>query len=316
MTNLRELRKKRKRFTREDAWGLSLASLPIIGFLVFGVVPLIFSLYMSFCSTDGFLIENMHPLDGNIFGNYAAVVNDPLFWKAVLNTLYSLVSLPLTMVLSLVLSVLLANKLVRMRKLFRTLFFLPYVCSIVALTTMWRTVMLNADYGVLNAFLGLFGIQGPAWLTDSAWFMPAMIVMGVWSGMGFQIVLFSAALTNVNESVYEAAALDGANAFQKFFRITLPAISPTTFYVLVTGLISGLQEFTRFQAINGVSSNLISPTGPDNAGLTIVFYLYNYGFNNTTGMGIAAATSWLLCIVIAVITVLNFKLSNRWVHYD
>lgn len=315
MAKLSVLQKKTKRFTREDAWGLSLASLPIIGFLLFGVIPLVFSLYMSFCSTDGFLIANMELLK-NPFANYGTVLSDPLFWKSVVNTLYSLLSLPLTIILSLVLSVLLANRLVRAKKLFRTLFFLPYVCSIVALTTMWRTVMLNGDFGILNGFLGLFGINGPDWLTDPVWFMPAMIIMGVWQSLGFNIILFSAALTNVNEAVYEAASLDGANAFEKFFKITLPAISPTTFYVLVTGLISGLQEFTRFQAINGVSSNLISPTGPDNAGLTIVFYLYNYGFNTTAGMGIAAATSWLLCIVIALITVLNFKLSSKWVHYD
>ena len=146
--------------------------------------------------------------------------------------------------------------------------------------------------------------------------MPAMILMGIWMNLGFYTILFSAALTNVNESLYEAASLDGANWSQRFFRITMPMISPTTFYILVTGLIAGLQEFTRFQAINNVSSNLISPTGPDNAGLTIVFYLYNKGFNTTTGMGVAAATSWILCILIGIITFVNFRISDKWVNYD
>ena len=103
-------------------------------------------------------------------------------------------------------------------------------------------------------------------------------------------------------------------SFQKFFKITVPLLSSTTFYLLVVGLIGGLQEFTRFQAINSVNSNLISPTGPDNAGLTIVFYLYNKAFLTNGGLGIAAATSWLLAILTTIITIINFKFSKRWVY--
>lgn len=302
---------------RDNLWGLLLASPPIIGFFLFSLIPLVFSLYMSVCSTKGFLIGNMKFLGfSNMFGNFKEVLTDPLFYKALLNTLYSLLALPISICLSLVISVLLTKKDVPHKKIFRTIFFLPYVCSIVALTTMWRTAILDKSYGILNQFLGWFGVKPIAWLTDSRAFMPAMIIMSVWMSVGFYTILFSAALTSVNESLYEAASLDGANRIQKFFKITVPMISPTTFYVLVTGLIGGLQEFTRFQAINNVASNLISPTGPDNAGLTIVFYLYNKGFNTSTGMGVAAATSWILCVVIGIITFLNFRLSNKWVNYD
>ena len=141
-----------------------------------------------------------------------------------------------------------------------------------------------------------------------------MIVMSVWCGVGFNMILYSAALSNINPSYYEAAEIDGANKFQKFFKITVPLLSSTTFYLLVVGLIGGLQEFTRFQAINSVNSNLISATGPNNAGLTIVFYLYNKAFNSVGGLGIAAATSWLLAILTTIITIINFKLSKRWVY--
>lgn len=309
---------KNGKISRHDNfWGLLLASPPIIGFAVFSLIPLLFSLYMSVCSTKGFLVSNMHFLGfSNFFGNFKEVLTDPLFYTALLNTLYSLVALPVTIFLALIVSVLLTKKFIPHKKVFRTIFFLPYVCSIVALTTMWRTAILDKSYGVLNQFLGLFGVPPIAWLTNAKSFMPAMILMGIWMNLGFYTILFSAALTNVNESLYEAASLDGANWYQRFFRITMPMISPTTFYILVTGLIAGLQEFTRFQAINNVSSNLISPTGPDNAGLTIVFYLYNKGFNTTTGMGVAAATSWILCILIGIITFVNFRISDKWVNYD
>ncbi|MGN1077462.1 MAG: carbohydrate ABC transporter permease, partial [Candidatus Gallimonas sp.] len=136
--------KKRKFSRRDNIWGLALMSPPLIGFLLFTLIPLCFSLYMSVCSTKGFLVSNMHFLGfSDLFGNFKEVLTDPLFYKALLNTLYSLVSLPISMILSLLISVLLTNKKIPHRKIFRTIFFLPYVCSIVALTTMWRTAVLD-----------------------------------------------------------------------------------------------------------------------------------------------------------------------------
>lgn len=300
---------------KERICGLLFASPPIVGFLLFAVVPLIFSLYMSVCRTSGSLIENMKFLGGaHLFDNFKAVLTDPLFGKSIINTLYAMVQLPVSIGLSLLLSVLITQKGIRLKKFFRTLFFLPFVCSIVAITTMWRT-MLDKNYGIVNMFLGLFGVSPVAWLTNEHAFMPAMILMGVWMNIGFNVILFSAALTSVNESLYEAASLDGATKRTQFFKITLPVISGTTFYVLVTGIIGGLQEFTRFQAING-ASNLLSPTGPKNAGLTVVFYLYNKGFTDSTGMGQAAAVSWILFLLIGVVTLINFKLSDKWVQND
>ena len=132
--------------------------------------------------------------------------------------------------------------------------------------------------------------------------------MGVWSGTGYGIILYGAALTNVNSSLYEAAKVDGANSFKSFWHITIPAISPTTFYLLITGIIGALQEFARPQIISGSG-------GPDNVGVTVVFYLYRSAFQYYE-MGIASATAWLLAILIVGLTVINFAMSKLWVSYD
>ena len=132
--------------------------------------------------------------------------------------------------------------------------------------------------------------------------------MGVWSGTGYGIILYGAALTNVNNSLYEAAKVDGANTFQSFLHVTLPAISPTTFYLLITGIIGALQEFARPQIISGTG-------GPNNAGVTVVFYLYRNAFQYYN-MGVASATAWLLAAIIVVLTVINFAVSRLWVSYD
>lgn len=298
--------------TQESIMGTLFASIPVVGFVLFGIIPLLFSFVMSFSDIPSFSLREMSFLSGNLFGNYISVLNDPLFYKAVLNTLYATVSLPVAMFLGLLLAILLNQKL-RLKRLYRTFIFIPYVCSIVAIVLMWRT-LLNTNFGPINEFLGLLGIENIDWLTDSRYFMPAMIIMGVWIQTGFSMILYSAALCNINPSYYEAAEIDGANIFQKFFKITVPLVSPTTFFLLIVGTIGSLQEFTRFQAINAVNSSIISPTGPDNSGLTIVFYLYNKAFAETGGLGQAASVSWILALITIVLTVVNFSVSRKWVY--
>ena len=174
--------------------------------------------------------------------------------------------------------------------------------------------MLDKNYGIINQFLGWFGVDAVAWLTDPKYFMTAMIIMITWCSVGFNLILYSAALTGISPGLYEAAEMDGAGAVRKFFKITLPLLSPTTFYLLIIGLIGSLQEFTRFQAINAVNSNLISPTGPNDSGLTIVFYLYNKAFGEAGTLGQAAAVSWVLTIVTILLTAINFIGSKKWVY--
>ena len=312
---LESRKKKFRKSNKAQIAGMLFASIPVIGFVLFGFIPLVFSLFMSFSDVPNFMIDSiqLYSID-NLFQNYISIFQDEKFYKAIVNTLYAAISLPLSMILGLFLAVLLNQKL-NGSKAFRTIFFIPYVCSIVALTLMWRT-LLDKNYGVINDFLNLFGVEDIAWLTDPNFFMLGMIIMITWCNTGFNLILYSAALTNISPSYYEAAEMDGAGSFRKFFKITLPLLSPTTFYLFVVGLIGALQEFTRFQAINAVNSNLISPTGPNDSGLTIVFYLYNKAFGEAGGLGEAAAVSWVLTIMTIVLTAINFLGSKKWVYSD
>lgn len=310
------MKSKRKNYKRrEELLGTFFASLPVIGFLVFGIVPLVLSFIMSFSYMPSFDIRAMKVLEwGKLFNNYRTVLTDPLFYKSVGNTLYAALALPLSIIIALILAVLL-NQKIKGKKFYRTIFFIPYVCSIVAVTLMWRT-LLNRNYGAINQFLGLFGIEPIAWLTDDRFYMPAMILMSIWCSVGFNLILYSAALTNISPTIYEAADIDGAGPVRKFFSITLPLLSPTTFYLFIVGMIGALQEFVRFQSMNAVNSSLISPTGPNNAGLTIVFYLYNLAFSQAGGLGLAAATSWILAIITIILTIFSFRISRKAIYYD
>ncbi|WP_162146761.1 carbohydrate ABC transporter permease [Acholeplasma granularum] len=299
-----EKRKTLKYIPNKSKWGLGLAIIPLIGYAIFGLLPLILSVVISLFDLNGYRFEGMEFVG---FNNFSHVITDPLFYKSILNTLYAMLSIPITIGLSLLIATVLMNPKIKGKAAFRTIFFIPYVCSVVAVSIMWRW-LLDGEYGTINQILSMINIDGPDWLGDSRSFMPAMIMMSVWGGLGFNVILFSAALTNVDHSLYEAAQIDGAGTIRKFVSITLPSISPVTFYILVISLIGGLQDFARFQ--------IMAPGGgPDNAGLTVVYYLYNAGFTNvvTYGMGIASAVSWVLTIIIASITAMNFIASKKWV---
>jgi len=294
---------KKRKFKKEGLWGFTLSLGPVLGFALFGLVPMILAIFMSFMHIEGFSFEGSYFIGGE---NYSTVLHDSLFWKSIVNTLYMSVSTFINIALALVVAFLL-TKNIRGKKVFRTIYFIPYVCSVVAITVMWQWIF-NTNYGVIN---GLFTPEGKDpinWWGRSDTFIPCLIIMGVWSGTGYGIILYGAALTNVNSSLYEAAKVDGANAFQCFWKITLPAISPTTFYLLLTGLIGALQEFARPQIISGSG-------GPDNVGVTVVFYLYRNAFQYYN-MGVASATAWLLALIIVVLTIINFAVSRLWVSYD
>ena len=174
-----------------------------------------------------------------------------------------------------------------------------------AIVFVWKWLF-NTNYGVLNSMLG----TQVGWL-DSPWmFRISLIVMMVWAQTGYKVILLSASLTSVNRAYYEAAELDGANRWQKFAHITVPAVSPTLFFLLVTGFISILQLFSEVQVMDPTGGQSI-----DYAALTVVFYIYRQGFNYNA-MGVAAAASWILTLIVLVVTVFNFKISKLWVKYD
>lgn len=291
-----------------------MGGLPVVGFLLFGLLPLLISAYLSFTQLLSYDFRQAVPIG---FDNYVAIFRDPMFYKAIGNTVIALIAVPLQMVIGLLIAGILTNKSVKGKKIFRSLFFIPFVCSSVAVTLTFKW-MFDSEFGIINALLVAMGGHKVQWLTSKVWFMPIMILMMSWTKIGYYIILFQAALTNMNQSTLEAAEIDGAGAFRKFVSITVPAISPTTFYLLVMGIIGGLQEFAWFQIMCDGMINAGFLYGPNDNGLTVVYYLYNQGFIFTTteGMGRASATAWVLAIGIMLLTALNFKLSKRWVHYD
>lgn len=296
--------KKRKAGRKEKVTGLLMASPPLIGFLLFGIIPIIYSFVLSFMQLNNYDITTAV---WNGLENYQFVLKDERFLKAIRNTLLFTLHVPVNMLLSLLLASLVTQK-IKGVKIFRTILFIPYVCSAVATSTMWKWLY-DTKFGVFNDFLRNFGIEIP-WLTDEKVFMISILVMTAWSGTGYGMLLYQSALNNVSETLYEAASIDGANKFAMFTKITLPLISPTTFFLLVTGLIGAMQSFDIFQIMGGEHA------GPGESGLTVVFYLYRMAFKDTVsyGLGYASATAWILSIVIITLTVLNFILSKRWVY--
>jgi multiple sugar transport system permease protein len=293
--------KKRSLFRNEMWWGFLFIAPPFIGMLVFLLYPLLSSLYMSFTT---FNFGSPPEFTGT--ANFErALGNDPLVWKTLWNTFYAALGVPIGMIVALFVAILLDRK-VRGRNFFRMLFFLPTICSIVALALIWQWIF-NADFGLLNYYLSRIGLNPPAWLIDEGWAMPAMILQGVWGGMGVSIILYLAALSNVPTSLYEAATVDGANSWKKFIHITVPGISPVTFFILITSLIGALQDFPRFQLLTG--------GGPNYSTTTIVYYLYTVAFEYSE-MGYASAIAWFIGVIIMLIILLNFLLSRRWVHYN
>ncbi|TVY03173.1 carbohydrate ABC transporter permease [Cohnella terricola] len=286
---------------KEYAWAYLFISAPIVGFLLFAFIPLSYSVYVSFTEYSGYQAPVFTGTN-----NYAKLaLHDELFWKTLFNTFYSALSIPIGMVVALGIAMSL-NQKVRGIRFFRTMFFLPTISSVIALTLLWKWIF-NDSYGLLNYLLELIGIQGPAWLSSETWAMPAMIIQGVWAGLGINMVLYLAALQGVPKSFHEAAEIDGASGWQRFVKITIPCISPTTLYILITSTITALQDFPRFQ--------IMTEGGPNYSTTTIVYYLFQNAFRYMS-MGYASAMAWALGLLILAITLLNFWLSKRWVHYE
>ena len=302
------MRNTRKRLGKEEVQGILYANIPFFGFCLFGLIPLLLSLYLCFNSFKGL---RLHTAKFVAWENFSKILQDEMFWQSLGNTAFVLVAAVVALLLSLAVSALIATN-VRGAKGFKAIYFVPYVCSLVAITFMWKWIY-DYNYGVLNTTLMDWGwIQEPiSWLGSAEYYRTAMFVLLVWSSTGFNIILLTAALIGVPRELHEAAQIDGAGEFRRFFSITLPLISPTIFYLLIMGLIGALQEFTRFQVMT-------PDGGPEYQGMTVVFYLYKQLFNASGGsdLGVASAMVLIIAVLISAVTILNFSLQRRWVNYD
>lgn len=273
----------------------------LLGFVIFLVVPMVASLGISFYDW-----ELLTPPSFVGLKNFADLFGDRVFKDVLMNTLYYTFGLvPLNLVVSLGLALWLNTRL-RGLTLYRMAFFLPVVTVTVAVALIWRW-MYEPRAGIIDVGLRALGLPGPTWLGDPHWAMPAIILMSVWKGFGYNMVLFLAGLQGIPVSIYEAAMIDGATAWQRFWRITLPLLSPVIFLAVVLTVISSFQVFD--QAL------VMTNGGPANATNTIVLYIYQNGFQFFR-MGYASAIAWVLFGVIFLFTLFQMRLQGRWVQYE
>ncbi|MBI4373039.1 MAG: sugar ABC transporter permease [Candidatus Omnitrophica bacterium] len=296
--------------TKETIAGYGFLLPNFAGFLLFTSLPVLASLALSFMRVDLISSPKLFKLVG--FENFIQLFDDPYFWKYCWNTVVLMSSIPLSIAGSLILALALNQKLKGI-VFFRTIYFLPTICSGVAIYVLWRLIY-NSDFGVLNTLIAKLGtllhlpLAGPNWLTDEAWAKPALIIMSIWQSVGgANMILYLAALQGVPRDLYEAAEIDGANSWQKFWAVTWPQISPTTFFIATMSIIGGFQG--GFD-----SAYIMTGGGPHGSTTTISYYIYNNAFE-WHQMGYAAAISWFLFLVIFAITIVKWKVFGKLVHY-
>jgi len=287
---------------QEEVTGWLFVTPVALGILIFSIYPVLFSLYASLTSWD--LISPPHWIG---IQNYVDLfTTDRFFGVALRNSaVYSLGTVLPGLALALIFAVLL-NQEISGRFVYRAIYFIPVVAPGVAVAILW-TWIYEPNFGILNFLLRIVGIRGPRWLGSSQWALISIIIMAIWSGLGYDIVIFLAGLQSISKDYYEAAAIDGANALQKFRHVTLPLLSPVTFFVLVLGVINSFQAFTAPYVMTG--------GGPANATMMLVLYLYNQAFR-FQHMGLASAVAYCLFFIVVGLTVVNFRLQRLWVFYE
>ena len=303
--------KRRKSRLQQD--GLKLVApflLPsLIGMLVFSLLPLVISAFISLTDWNGLdqlLAPGMFQEHFIGLDNFKNILSSSEFWQVLGNTCYYIV-LYIPIMLAASLSV--AQLLSQSRKgvtAFRIIYYIPVLTSWVAASLIWKTV-LSPEYGALNNLLAVFGIEGPGWLLDETWAMPAVVLVSVWKDMGFFGLILLSGMIGIDRGYYEAAELDGAGAWTKFRRITLPLMTPAIFYVLIVSLINAFQLFPQIM--------IMTDGGPNGATQVMVERIYKDVFRYYR-MGYDSAFSWILFVIIMVCTFIQMKGQKRWVNYD
>jgi len=287
------------------AYGFLLPNL--IGFMLFTSIPVFASLFLSFVEWELFSPPRFVGLD-----NFVELFRDPFFWKYCWNTIYLMLAIPLSMGGSLILALAMNQKLKGI-VFFRTVYFLPTLCAGVAIYMLWRLIY-NPEFGILNSIIAKIGeilhipLKGPYWLTDETWAKPALILMSVWQTVGgYNMILYLAALQGVPRDLYDAAEVDGASSWQKFWAVTWPQISPTTFFIAIMSIIGGFQAgFDPAYIMTG--------GGPNGSTTTIIYYIFNNAFE-WHKMGYAAAIAWVLFVIVLLITLMQWRIFGKQVHY-
>lgn len=290
------MKAKSNLYRKERIYGYLFILPPVLGLLIFTLFPVVYSFYGSLTDWDGLGSMNFVGFD-----NFKDVFSDELFYKAAFNTVFYMIGIPIGIVLALLLALGL-NRKIPGTTTFRVIYYIPVISSLAAISILWNWAY-NGDYGLVNQFLDLFGIDGPNWLMNKHSIKPAIILMTVWKGLGYTMLLYLAALQSVPKTYYEAAELDGASGFKAFRHITWPMVKPVTFFIVVTNIIGGSQIFTEI--------NIMTPKGgTEFSSASVVFYIWDKAFGNLQ-MGYASAMAVVLGLFIFVVTLIQFKMNEK-----
>ena len=303
---LRRPRWNKEPFNREARAGYLFILPWVVGFLVFTLGAMVYSLVISFTNYD-LSTDTATPVG---FSNYELLFKDPKVMTSLGNTLYyAVLSVPLEICFALLLAYLLHRIPERGAGVFRIIYYLPKMTPSVAAASIFL-LLLNGNSGAINGFLSIFGIDGPQWLIDPDWMKPSIIIIGLWSVSGTMLILL-AALKNVPQDLYEAASLDGAGAIRQFFSVTLPMISNALFFCTIVLTIAALQVFDQAFLLFYRDTTSAAP----DAALFVGVYLFQQAFQQFN-MGFAAAIAWLLFVIILLITVFQVRFGNKFVYYE
>lgn len=303
-----KVKKAKKKMTNRERseilWGWLFIFPTMAGLMILNIIPIFQTIYQSFFKTGSFG-------RGNIFvglENYKRLFADTAVWQALLNTLkYAIVEVPFSIIIAIVLAVMLNQKM-RGRSVYRMIYFMPMVCAPAAVAMVWKWLY-NSEFGLLNHLLEAIGLPKVNWVSDPKIAFISLAIVGIWSVIGYNMVLFLAGLQEIPKDYYEAAEIDGANAVTQFFKITLPLISPTMFFVVITRVIASLQVFDSIFMMIGKNN----PALPKTQSLVYLFYRYAFVENNK---GYGSAIIVLLLCIIMLITVFQMKAQKKWVYYN
>lgn len=286
---------------RNNLIGYSFILPNFIGFFIFIFIPVIFSLLLSFSHWDGF-----NPIEFAGLENFIDIFHDKVFTSSIWKTVYfSFFTVILSMAASLALAVLLNQKM-KLRGFFRCALFFPYVASTVAVSVVFNA-MFQKDYGPINEFLRMIGIANPpGWTASTDWVIPALIIVNVWRNMGYFMIIYLAALQGIDESLYEAARMDGASGFKLFSKITWPLLTPSTFFVVMMLTINSFKVFDLVYLMTG--------GGPGTASTMISQYIYNQAFVSWN-YGRSSAAAMILFLIVGVLTIIQFRSEKKFVNY-
>lgn len=284
--------------TRNALWGYLLIAPALVFVLAFTAIPVVSGFAVSLTNWD-----MLGPMRSVGLSNYANLISDPLAQRTLLNTfVYTFVSVPISIALSLLLAVLL-NQSLRGISFFRTLYYVPVVSSTVAVAVIF-TWVLDPNFGLLNQVLGWFGVQPIPWLTSTRWAMPSVILVTIWRGLGYNMIILLAALQDVPQELHDAAAIDGASPWRKFISIIVPLVTPAIFFVTITGIISSFQSFDLVYNM--------TEGGPGRATFLIGYFIWQQAFDFLR-IGYASAMAFILFFLILIVTIVQWQTRRAWV---